>query len=132
LYAYFARPQAWRAAPGAAALLAALRAEAYVVGIASNFDHRLRPILAGLDELGPLEHLAISSEVGWKKPAPEFFAALGAMAGLSPGEILLVGDDLDNDFHGARRAGLASLMLDPRGACAVTPSIRALAEMLGP
>ena len=132
LYEYFARAPAWECASGAGALLAALRAEGYVVGVASNFDHRLRPILAGLAELAPLEHLAISSEVGWKKPAPQFFGALGAMTGLSPDEILLVGDDLENDFYGARRAGLASLLLDPRAAYAVTPSIRALAEMLGP
>jgi putative hydrolase of the HAD superfamily len=132
LYEHFAGPQAWRCEAGAGAVLAALRAEGYAVGVASNFDRRLRAVVAGLPELAPLEHLAISSEVGWKKPAPQFFAALAAMTGLSPGEVLLVGDDPENDFHGARRAGLSSLMLGPRADGDLTPGIASLAEMLGP
>jgi putative hydrolase of the HAD superfamily len=128
LYDHFARPTAWRCDPAAAEVLAALRAAGYVVGVASNFDRRLRGVIAGLPELGRLDHLAISSEVGWKKPAPEFFAAAAAMAGLPPGEILLVGDDRENDFHGAKNAGMQALLIDP--ADVVTPRIRALGEML--
>lgn len=115
LYDHFAQPQAWRCEAKAGEVLAALRAAGYVVGVASNFDHRLRAVVAGLPGLGRLDHLVISSEVGWKKPAGEFFAVLTAQTGLSPGEILLVGDDRDNDFQGARRAGLAALLVGSRG-----------------
>jgi putative hydrolase of the HAD superfamily len=131
LYDHFARPEAWRCEPGAGELLAALRSAGYVVGVASNFDHRLRDVVAGLPELLPLDRVAISSEIGWKKPAGGFFAALAAMTGRSPAEILLVGDDLDNDFHGARAAGLHALLLDPCAKHRVTERIETLGELLG-
>src|SRR5262249_27443843 len=51
LYAHFAGTQAWRCGRDAGVVLAALRAEGYVVGIASNFDHRLRAVVGGLPEL---------------------------------------------------------------------------------
>jgi putative hydrolase of the HAD superfamily len=130
LYDHFARSDAWRLEADAARLVGALRGAGYRVGLASNFDHRLRDVVAGLTDLPPLDHLGISSEIGWKKPARPFFAALSELTGLSPGEILLVGDDLDNDFHGARAAGLHALMLDPRDRCGVAPRIRSLGELL--
>jgi FMN phosphatase YigB (HAD superfamily) len=34
--------------------------------------------------------------------------------GMGPGEILLVGDDLVNDYEGARAAGMHAVLLDPR------------------
>jgi putative hydrolase of the HAD superfamily len=83
--------------------------------MASNYDRRLRRVVAGLPELRPLRHLVISSEVGWRKPAPEFFAALCRACGLAPERVLFVGDDFENDYEGGRRAGLHVLLFDPHG-----------------
>jgi len=113
LYEHFAGPAAWRSGADAAELLAELDHRGYQLGICSNFDHRLRPVLAGLPELSPLRHVAISSEVGWRKPSPAFFARLREMTGLRNEEVLVVGDDLDNDYEGARAAGLAAVLFDP-------------------
>ena len=74
-----------------------------------------RPAPPGLPELRPLAHLVISSEVGWRKPARAFFAAVVGAAGVAPGEVLHVGDDPVNDVEGARRAGLKALLFGPRG-----------------
>jgi putative hydrolase of the HAD superfamily len=81
LYAHFARPTAWRCDPEAAAVVAALASRGYRLGIASNFDARLRQVAAGLPGLAPIEFLVISSEVGWRKPAPEFFHQMCALRG---------------------------------------------------
>jgi putative hydrolase of the HAD superfamily len=115
LFAHFSRPDAWRCDPDAAATLAELAARGYRLGLASNYDERLRSVHAGLPALGPAQHLVISSEVGWRKPAAGFFAALCRVAGLAPGQIALVGDDRDNDYDGARAAGLRAVLFDPRG-----------------
>jgi putative hydrolase of the HAD superfamily len=114
LYAHFADPAAWALDPQAEGVLRALAGRGYVLGIASNFDSRLRGLVAGLPALAPVRHLVISSEVGWRKPAPGFFEALCREAGREPGEVLLVGDDLDNDYRGARAFGLHALLLDDR------------------
>ncbi len=115
LFAHFARPDAWRCDPHAAALFAVLGRRGLVLGMASNYDARLRSVAAGLPELRPLRHIVISSEVGWRKPAPEFFAALCARAALEPGEILFVGDDPVNDYDGATAAGLRAVLVGEGG-----------------
>jgi putative hydrolase of the HAD superfamily len=115
LYDHFARPDAWRADLEAADLLRSLASRGYQLGLVSNFDARLRPITAGLPALAPLQHRVISSEVGWRKPAAELFRELERVTGLAPAEILVVGDDPVNDYEGARQAGLAAVLFDPRG-----------------
>ncbi|MCI0685265.1 MAG: HAD family hydrolase [Gemmataceae bacterium] len=111
LYEHFARPESWTCAAAAEEVLAGLRRRGLVLGVASNYDHRLRTVIAGLAPLRGIDHLLISSEVGWRKPAPAFFAALVRQAGLPPAEILLVGDDRDNDYDGARAAGLQAVLV---------------------
>ncbi len=115
LYEHFARPASWRVEAGAGRLLRGLTEGGYKVGVASNFDHRLRSVLVGLGEIPAPEHLLISSEVGWKKPSVEFFGLLCADADLTPSEILFIGDDEENDFAGAREVGMHALLFDPTG-----------------
>ncbi len=115
LYDHFARPTAWRCEPGTAPLLARLRDAGYALAIASNYDHRLRPVIAGIADLAPIETVVISSEVGWRKPAPAFFAHLAASLRLPPNRVLYVGDDFANDFAGGRQAGMPVMLFDPHG-----------------
>src|SRR5262249_21217545 len=114
LYRHFRRPEAWRCDPDATMTLAGLDARGYVLGVASNFDSRLENVVAGLLPLQPLRHVVISSLVGWRKPALPFFRRLGEVTGLGMEQILYVGDDHDNDYLGARNAGLPVLLLDPQ------------------
>ena len=131
LYQHFARPEAWRCEPGTAEVLKGLAARGLELGLASNYDLRLRSVLAGLPDLGVARHIVISSQVGWRKPAPEFFAAVCRVVGLPAGRILFVGDDRDNDYDGARSAGLLAVLFDPRGREAGVPhGVRSLAELL--
>lgn len=128
LFEHFSRPQAWACAPDAGATLAELARRGYTLGMASNCDRRLRSVVAGLPELRPLEHLVISSEVGWRKPAPEFFVAVVRQAGVAAEEILFVGDDPVNDEEGGRAAGLRTLLFDPPGR--TQPGISRLSDLL--
>jgi putative hydrolase of the HAD superfamily len=114
LYAYFARPEIWRVDPEAATALGQLAGRGLLLGLCSNFDSRLRRVAAGRPELAALRHLVISSEVGWRKPAAPFFAQLAECTMLPAEQILVVGDDPDNDHDGARAAGLQAILFDPR------------------
>lgn len=127
LWRHFSRPEHWRLVEDAAAGWQALAEGGLVVGVASNFDARLRTILDGLP-LAPAagEHVFISSEIGFRKPRREFFGAIERRLGLAPGELLLVGDDPANDFHGARRCGWEAVLVGRGG----TGSLAALAERL--
>jgi putative hydrolase of the HAD superfamily len=115
LYVYFARPSGWRVDADAAEVLSSLRARGVTVGVASNFDGRLRGVLAGFPVLADLAPVVVSAEVGWRKPAPRFFAELVAHFGVAAEQILFVGDDRGNDYDGARAAGLRAVLLDPQG-----------------
>ncbi len=115
LYEHFARPEAWRCEDGAAELFARIRHAGYAIALASNYDHRLRRVLAGLEALAPIATVVISSEVGWRKPAPGFFGRLAEALALPPERIVYVGDDYANDFVGAGQAGLHALLFDPHG-----------------
>ncbi len=115
LFEHFSDPSAWRCEAEIALVLAELALRGgYALGLASNYDRRLRRVVAGLPMLTRLERLVISSEVGWRKPAPEFFAAVAQTFDLPGSQILYVGDDLTNDYEGARSAGLHAVLYDPR------------------
>lgn len=114
LYRHFREPSSWRVETNTEQVLLALSRAGIRLGMASNFDHRLREVVAGRPELWPLQHLLISSEVGWKKPAVAFFDRLVDEVEVDASEILFVGDDLENDFEGARKAGLRALLFDPK------------------
>jgi putative hydrolase of the HAD superfamily len=117
LFEHFAQPTAWRCRPEVGPVLTALAGRGLRLALASNNDQRLRRIVAGLPELQPLDRLVISSEVGWRKPAPEFYAALVRTLACPPEEVLFIGDNRVNDFEGPRAAGLRAVLAEPNDPC---------------
>jgi putative hydrolase of the HAD superfamily len=113
LYEHFSRPESWHCELDTETALGSLAERGYRLGLASNYDRRLRRVVEGLPALRSLEHLTVSSEVGWRKPAAEFFAAIGQSFGMKPAEILCVGDDRLNDYDGALAAGMCAVLYDP-------------------
>jgi putative hydrolase of the HAD superfamily len=124
LYEYFAQAGAWRCEPGTAEVLDTLAARGHILGIASNFDRRLRNIVQHTPALRSVRYLVISSEIGWRKPAPDFFREVCRIAGSRSEELVYVGDDPVNDYGGARNARLRVLMLDPLKHAMVSPDER--------
>jgi putative hydrolase of the HAD superfamily len=134
LFAHFADPAAWRVADGAENVFDTLTARGLKLGLASNYDARLRAVLAGRPELRPLAgRVVVSAEVGVRKPGRAFFHAVEDVVGEPPGRIAFVGDDRANDFDGAVAAGLFAVLYDPADRRpAVAPRVRSLTELLGP
>jgi putative hydrolase of the HAD superfamily len=131
LFDHFGTPHAWRCEPQTSPVLTTLTRRGLTLGLASNFDRRLRTVAHGLPELRGVSRLVISSEVGYRKPAPDFFLAVREAAALPPEQILFVGDDRANDFEGARAAGMHAVLYDPAGVeSALGPRITQLRELL--
>jgi putative hydrolase of the HAD superfamily len=124
LFEHFARSESWSCDPDAGEVLEFLAGQGYRLGIASNYDRRLRSVIAGLPSLQLLRHQIISSEVGWRKPALQFFAALCGTLGVQPQQSLYIGDDPVNDFAGATAAGLQALVFDPKDRSALPDASR--------
>jgi putative hydrolase of the HAD superfamily len=113
LWDHFARPESWQLVAGAPDVFAKLRRMGLRLGIATNFDSRLHSVLLGFPAFSREANIIISAEIGWRKPAAEFFAAVVERLGVSPGEALMVGDEFENDIEAARAAGLRAVLLDP-------------------
>jgi putative hydrolase of the HAD superfamily len=105
LWDHFGKPESWQSVPSGRKLVLAARAAGLPVVLASNFDERLLGLAAAVEPLTLAEHVFASSELGWRKPSPEFFRAVERRLGLQPDELILVGDDADLDIAAARRAG---------------------------
>jgi putative hydrolase of the HAD superfamily len=111
LYERFADPDVWHVYPDVRPTLCALRAAGLPLAVISNWDDRLRPLLARLELTPLLDVLVISSEVGVAKPAPAIFHHAAARLGVPAPEILHIGDDPRSDYRGALDAGFQAALL---------------------
>lgn len=116
LYDHFGKPESWQFFPDVPEGLERLRRGGLKIVLASNFDRRLHSVCAGYPELRELMPRIISSEVGARKPSARFFESLLQRVNCSPNEVLMVGDDLENDVRTPRTLGLPALLLDRKGA----------------
>jgi putative hydrolase of the HAD superfamily len=105
LWEHFGRGDSWRPTAWGERLVADAREAGVEVALASNFDERLFRVAREVEPLKHFRHVFASSELGWRKPAVEFFRAVEARMGLAPAELLLVGDDPELDLEAATRAG---------------------------
>jgi putative hydrolase of the HAD superfamily len=132
LFEHFARPNAWRVNPDAPDVFRTLQDRDLVLGLASNYDARLWSVIDGHPGLDPLRsRVLVSAAVGHRKPSARFFAEVVRAAGTNPSAVLLVGDDLGNDYEGARAAGLAAVLLDEQDRYPGVPQrIRSIRELI--
>lgn len=79
------------------------------VGVAGNQTARAGGLLRGLDL--PADLIATSDDWGVEKPSVAFFERVVREAPGGAGEILYVGDRLDNDIRPAARAGLRTALI---------------------
>jgi putative hydrolase of the HAD superfamily len=130
LWQHFAEPRSWRLYGDVEPALARLLGLGLVLGIASNFDCRLHRVVRGLGPLSACSHTFVSSEIGFSKPDPRFFAAVAARLGLLPDQILLVGDDRMNDLEGATAAGLRAVLVNRDASAAGTGVLQSLLSLI--
>lgn len=130
LWADFADPGAWRARPGAAQALEALRDAGVRCAVVSNFDHRLPRLLDGLGLLRLLDAVVLPSDTQTAKPDPAHFAAALERLGVAASDAVVVGDDPERDLAAARAAGLRAIDASGLATLAELPS--RLAELPAP
>ena len=81
------------------------------LGVISNFDRRLRTVLADLKLAPFFEHVVISSEVGRTSLTRVFSSGRSLLFGVAADSALHVGDDPHKDW-GAEALGLAVFRLE--------------------
>lgn len=111
VYDRFAEPGVWAAFNDVEPFLRGV-SKTHRLGVVSNFDGRLRRILADLGLAEYFEHIVISSEAGCEKPHEGIFQRAAERFGVSPEQCLLIGDDERRDLEGATHAGMSALLVD--------------------
>lgn len=125
LYSRFALPEAWRIFDDVIATLELADSRGLKLGIISNWDNRLRPLLRRLKLNIYFDATVVSCDAGACKPSIAIFEQAAAALDLPPNSILHIGDSPTMDVSGASAAGLQSLLLS-RGKPAKTGQIRSL------
>lgn len=107
----FAQPSAWRLAPGSLQAIAAIRFLGVKVGVLSNADARMRPVLEGHGLLRHLDGVFLSAETGYRKPDPKAFAQAARALGGAVTGLVHFGDSPTEDGVGARDAGATGVVV---------------------
>jgi putative hydrolase of the HAD superfamily len=106
---------------GAADALTWLGRSGVVLGLASNAQFYTVPVLeaclgGALEELFDPQWIFFSFELGFAKPDPHFFRLVKTRAlrsGLMPEQVLVVGNDPENDVAASRVHGLQAVLFEP-------------------
>jgi dihydrofolate synthase / folylpolyglutamate synthase len=111
LYDHFATAMPWRVFDDVLPCLLRLKGRGLKLGVVSNWDERLRPLLRALDMDHYFDAIIVSAEVGCHKPSAKVFETAAGQLGMPADAILHVGDSATEDFQGAREAGFAAILL---------------------
>jgi len=121
----------WELYPEARPTLEALRDAGFRLGIVSNASHALPKMLEDAGIASFFDPVTYSFEAGAEKPDVRIFRRALAQAGSEPEQAVHVGDSYDQDYLGARNAGLHAILIqregDPPEPC---PHIRSLSDLL--
>ena len=130
LYERFAQAAAWRIYPDVEPAFAALAGRGLKLGVVSNWDARLRPLLITLGLARNFETIVVSCEVRASKPAPAIFQKAAEQLHLTPDTILHVGDSFEMDVAGARTAGFKALQIERNAKPIRAGQIESLLDLL--
>jgi putative hydrolase of the HAD superfamily len=98
------------------------------VVVVSNWDVSLADVLARLGLAPMLDGLLTSAEAGARKPSPAIFEQALRIAGASPEHSVHVGDSIEEDIDGARRAGIEPILIRRDGTRG-PPGVRTIASL---
>jgi putative hydrolase of the HAD superfamily len=111
VYERFAEPEVWHVHEDVVPVLEQLAGRGIMLGVVSNWDERLQPLLKALKLHSYFDAVVVSCEVGFTKPSPVIFEQAMRKLGLPGKAILHVGDNAKEDVAGAQSAGLEALHL---------------------
>jgi len=111
LWNYFADAAHWRIFPDVLDAFKSLHRAEIEIGVATNFDQRIHALCNGLSPLNKLPFVFSSVDLGWRKPALEFFQEVSLRSGFGANELWLVGDDLELDVIPALQSGWHTVLM---------------------
>lgn len=129
VYERFQGLQGWMLFPETFDVLKGLRTLGLKLGIISNFDSRIYPVLDSLGIREYFDSVTISSEAGYAKPSREIFDQAVRSLNVPASTILLVGDSIYDDVIPAIHAGLSAVLLDRRDRHASQARLRRIASL---
>ncbi len=96
--------------------LTALKERGYTLGVVTNRHYGGHPFQEDLRDIGLLNyfdarHMAISADLGVRKPNPAIFLHALDGLGFSPQEAAMVGDSLSADVGGAKRLNIFAVWM---------------------
>ena len=115
LVCHFQDDATWKAFPEVTGILERLRGAGYRLLVVSNWDSSLPLLLTKLGLAKYFEGIVVSATVGASKPSSKIFEEALLIAGVPCESALHIGDSREEDFDGARAAGLKALLLDRSG-----------------
>jgi dihydrofolate synthase / folylpolyglutamate synthase len=130
LYSHFASAVAWRIFDDVLPCLRELKRRKLKLGLISNWDTRLRPLLRELQLDNYFDSIVISVEAGAQKPEAKIFEIAATQLKTSPERILHVGDSPSEDVAGAQAAGLQALLLTRGKAAGAFSSLQSLPALI--
>jgi putative hydrolase of the HAD superfamily len=132
VFKVFSGSGGWELYPDTERVLSELKKRNLTLGIISNFDSRIYPVLSELGIFRFMDSVHISSHEGAAKPDAGIFTKAVSDHGLHPREALHVGDNFKEDVAGAQTAGLQAIYLNRDGSSfeTATHSIHRLSDLL--
>lgn len=115
LYDHFATADPWFVYPETRDTLTHWRDRGIELGVLSNFDSRLYPVLNALGLTEFFSSITISTEVGAAKPDRRMFEAALNKHNCPASAAWHIGDSFKEDYQGAKAAGLKAFWLKRRG-----------------
>ena len=110
-----------------------LKDRGLTLGLISNVEKDLTPLLNELGLLSLLQVVVTSLDAGFSKPQPEIFQAALKLAGVQASEAIYVGDQYRIDIGGANEAGMKGVLLDRGGymeEAADCPRVKSLSQIV--
>lgn len=132
LFNHFTTRDAWDLYRDVVPSLAGLKRAGHHVGLISNFDSRIFPLLDHLGLTLLFDSVTIPALAGAAKPDPAIFHHALAVHGAVAAEAVYVGDSMAEDVLPARSLGMEAILIDRGGRCPAVPGvprIRSLARL---
>lgn len=92
--------------------LTELKGRGLILGLISNVDRDITPLLSKLGLTSLLSVVVTSQNAGFSKPQPEIFQEALRQAGVQASEAIYVGDQYQIDIIGANKVGMKGVLLD--------------------
>ncbi|BAY21244.1 hydrolase [Calothrix sp. NIES-2100] len=122
LYIHFGTAEPWFVYPDVLPALVNWRRMGIELGVLSNFDSRIYSVLQSLGLRDFFTSITISTQARAAKPDPQIFAIALEKHKCSPEAAWHIGDSVEEDYQGAKAAGLRGILINREQKSAVLTS----------